>query len=103
MSDEESNTGGDQVGPQRETVSTPVGPESIEGRVRHARQVIEEISKIVLAMKRHPYFDGEQKVGENHGEMIANIMLSYRHLEDARMRLGKVYQAKDGGTSVYKQ
>lgn len=35
------------------------------------------------------------------GEMKANIMLSYRHLEDARLRLGKVLQAHDGGTSVY--
>ena len=34
-------------------------------------------------------------------EIKANIMLSYRHLEDARMRLGKAMQAKDGGISVY--
>lgn len=38
----------------------------------------------------------------DRGEMIANLMLSYRHLEDARMRLGKVIQAYDGGVSVYK-
>jgi archaellum component FlaC len=37
----------------------------------------------------------------DNGEMKANIMLSYRHLEDARLRLGKVIQAYDGGTSVY--
>ena len=35
------------------------------------------------------------------GEMIANIMLAYRHLEDARRRIGKAIQAYDGGTSVY--
>ena len=34
-------------------------------------------------------------------EGIANIMLAYRHLEDASMRLGKVLQALDGGVSVY--
>jgi hypothetical protein len=34
-------------------------------------------------------------------EAIANIMLAYRHLEDASMRLGKVIQALDGGASVY--
>jgi hypothetical protein len=39
--------------------------------------------------------------GELAGEVIANVMLSYRHLEDARMRLGKVIQALDGGVSVY--
>lgn len=35
------------------------------------------------------------------GEFNANIMLAYRHLEDARMRLGKALQALDGGVSVY--
>lgn len=34
-------------------------------------------------------------------EMVANLMLAYRHLEDARMRLGKVIQAWDGGESCY--
>lgn len=34
-------------------------------------------------------------------EAIANVMLAYRHLEDASMRLGKVIQALDGGISVY--
>lgn len=37
----------------------------------------------------------------DRGEMIANTMLAYRHLEDARMRLGKVIQAYDGGVSIY--
>lgn len=40
-------------------------------------------------------------VGEQTGEMIANLVLSYRHLEDASMRLGKAIQAHDGGVSVY--
>jgi D-Tyr-tRNAtyr deacylase len=34
-------------------------------------------------------------------EAVANVMLAYRHLEDASMRLGKVIQALDGGVSVY--
>ena len=38
---------------------------------------------------------------ENISEMIANLTLSYRHLEDASMRFGKAIQAKDGGVSVY--
>jgi hypothetical protein len=37
----------------------------------------------------------------DRGEMLANAALAYRHLEDARMRLGKVIQAYDGGVSVY--
>jgi hypothetical protein len=41
------------------------------------------------------------KVGTANAEALANIMLAYRHLEDASMRLGKVIQALDGGVSVY--
>ena len=28
----------------------------------------------------------------NKGEMLANITIAYRHLEDAKMRLGKIIQ-----------
>lgn len=34
-------------------------------------------------------------------EAMANLVLAYRHLEDASMRLGKAIQALDGGVSVY--
>ena len=40
-------------------------------------------------------------MNETNGEAIANVMLAYRHLEDASMRLGKAIQALDGGVSVY--
>lgn len=35
------------------------------------------------------------------GEMIANVTLAYRHLEDAAMRLGKAIQAYETGNSIY--
>jgi hypothetical protein len=43
------------------------------------------------------------KLGDHDapGEALANVMLAYRHLEDASMRLGKAIQALDGGVSVY--
>jgi hypothetical protein len=34
-------------------------------------------------------------------EAVENIILAYRHLEDARMRLGKCIQAMDDGVSIY--
>ena len=37
----------------------------------------------------------------NPGEMQANLTLAHRHLEDARMRLGKAIQALEGGVSIY--
>lgn len=39
--------------------------------------------------------------GADEQEAEENIMLVYRHLEDAKMRLGKVIQAEDGGVSCY--
>ena len=43
---------------------------------------------------------GDDSDRQNHGEMIANATLSYRHLEDAAMRIGKSIQAYNGGTSI---
>lgn len=38
---------------------------------------------------------------EDRWEMMANLMITYRHLEDAAMRIWKVMQAKNGGVSIY--
>lgn len=40
-----------------------------------------------------------QVEGQSKGEMVANMILAYRHLEDAAMRFGKAIQASDGGVS----
>lgn len=40
-------------------------------------------------------------VGVDKDEMIANVTLAYRHLEDAAMRLGKAIQAYEGGKGIY--
>mgnify|MGYP000302967291 CR=1 FL=1 len=37
----------------------------------------------------------------NLKETAANVTLAFRHLEDARMRLGKAIQAYNGGVSCY--
>lgn len=37
--------------------------------------------------------------GQDKGEMIGNIVIAYRHLEDAAMRFGKAIQASAGGVS----
>lgn len=64
---------------------------------------------------REAFNDGEQAVrnyveqikaseeaeGFNKSECIAQAMLALRHVEDARMRIGKVIQYATGGTSVY--
>jgi hypothetical protein len=42
----------------------------------------------------------ETSYSEDRSEQIDNAMLAFRHLEDAKMRLGKVIQAGEG-QSVY--
>jgi hypothetical protein len=59
--------------------------------INEARAEIKATAAAVLALK------GDISTGE----AVANVMLAYRHLEDASMRLGKVIQAIDGGVSVY--
>lgn len=44
--------------------------------------------------------DNEQAYIGQHDEMKANITLAYRHLEDARMRIGKILQAAGDGVSI---
>lgn len=60
-----------------------------------------QTEKAVRALMDHGVFAGEQAMRGQHGEMKANIMLTVRHLEDARMRLGKVIQYYEGGVSCY--
>lgn len=78
-------------------------------------QIEETKAQTMLVFKEHPVFTEEQtahdvndppgegaaKRARDHSEMKANLKLSFRHLEDARMRLGKAIQAFDGGKSCY--
>lgn len=60
------------------------------------RELVEELKKATkLVLKKHPVFNHEQVSVGQIDEMKANLKLAYRHLEDARMRLGKAIQAYD--------
>jgi hypothetical protein len=60
-------------------------------------------SKVKHSMNHHelvaPMFN--EDLLNTRAETITNLKLSYRHLEDARMRLGKAIQAHDRGKSCY--
>ena len=62
------------------------------------RGSIETNKKRIMAHKQHPLV---VDMVDGSGEVIANLQLAYRHLEDARMRIGKAIQAYDGGKSCY--
>ncbi len=71
-------------------------------KVNDHRSAIKQIAAFVkVTLTQTKNFNGESDGVEDRGEMIANLMLCYRHLEDASGRLGKALQAKDGGVSVY--
>lgn len=71
--------------------------ESCEG----LRDRIRDLSYEVKELKENGYFRFDETFPGQHGEMMANIMISYRHLEDARMRVGKVMQQLQGGVSIF--
>lgn len=52
-------------------------------------------------LMNHSVFHSEQAFLGQHGEMKAQIMLAVRHLEDARLRMGKVIQYSGDGVSIY--
>lgn len=73
---------------------------TFEERCNEARKQIEKDAQMVQLLKAASVFNGEQARPDQHGEMKANIILAYRHLEDARMRIGKVLQAAGDGVSI---
>lgn len=60
-----------------------------------SRAAIKQIAEGVAQLRQLAIF----QVG--NAEVIANITLAYRALEDGSMRLGKALQHLDGGASVY--
>lgn len=64
------------------------------------RADIKDQGTTMLELKCHSAFDGKENYIGQHAEMKANIMLAFRHLEDARMRVGKILQAADDGVSI---
>jgi hypothetical protein len=83
-----------------ENCSGKVTDTSIECLCNSLRNLLKETGIKTKDLMTHKVFGGEQGYVGQHGEMKANIMLAYRHLEDARMRVGKILQAADDGVSI---
>lgn len=81
-----------------------IGSEGFKEDCFALRARIEETKlQAMLVIREHPVFEGPESQAHpgQLAEILDNLMLSFRHLEDARMRLGKAIQAFDGGKSVY--
>jgi len=69
-------------------------------RAKDLRLLVENVKNEVLGLKQDIQCDKNDSSNCDKGEAIANATLAFRHLEDAKMRLGKVIQAYEG-QSVY--
>lgn len=65
------------------------------------RAGLRAIEKEVRGLKDRSELGGPEAFPGQRGEMIAQSMLAVRHIEDARMRLGKVLQYSGDGISIY--
>ena len=74
------------------------GGKMMEQICNELRAEIKEIEKRVRLLAKEPMPGPD---ADSSKEEIANLILSIRHLEDARMRIGKVIQAMHGGVSIY--
>lgn len=75
--------------------------DDIETLAKRLREDCKQAEKSTRALMDDIFFRQDQAYIGQHGEMKAQIMLAVRHLEDARMRLGKVCQYAGDGVSVY--
>lgn len=83
-----------------------IGGEDFKEDCYTLRKRIDVIAGLTLLVcNEHPVFTCAEldhpTVENQRGEMKANLKLAYRHLEDARMRVGKAIQTFDGGISCY--
>ena len=68
------------------------------------RSEIDLIKSFVVNGMKHPELKElcfKEEILDKKSEVYGNLKLAYRHLEDARMRIGKAIQAWDGGISCY--
>ena len=76
-------------------------PKTFEEQCNDLRAECKATEKKVRELMNSDTFRIEQAFTGQHGEMKANIMLAVRHLEDARMRLGKAIQYAGDGVSCF--
>jgi predicted AlkP superfamily phosphohydrolase/phosphomutase len=72
--------------------------EQLAERLREELKTIEDELRQSMSDRR---YSGEQAYPGQHSDMKAQTMLAIGHIEDARMRCGKILQYADDGVSVF--
>lgn len=76
--------------------------ERMETDCESMRSAIKDIGDEVKHLMNHVGLThADEDFPGQHNEMKANIIIAYRHLEDARMRVGKIMQQIQGGVSKF--
>ena len=76
-------------------------PETLEQKMKRLRDEIKDIEMECRAVVTSDDLKAESSFENQRGEQKAQTMLAVRHLEDARMRLGKVIQFNGTGESCF--
>jgi hypothetical protein len=89
--------------PDNPMSATQAPTQPFDQLARDLRRRIAELGLQVRELHEHEqaFVKDDTHPERDLSELHANLTLAYRHLEDARMRLGKAIQAFDGGISVY--
>jgi len=74
--------------------------ELLESVCNRVRNDLKDYEQQVRGLMFNDFFEKSDKPASQRGECKAQIMLAVRHLEDVRMRLGKVLQYADDGVSI---
>jgi len=80
-----------------------MGPEefiSYEEQCASLRTRLGKMERELRGMMEHFRCNGEDAYPRQTSEMKAQTMLAVRHIEDARMRVGKMLQYADDGVSI---
>ena len=73
---------------------------TVEENCQDIRERLLDLEKRLRYSMNGRCYSGEQTFPNQHSEMKAQTMLAVRHLEDARMRVGKILQYADDGVSI---
>ena len=76
-------------------------PKTLEECLNEMRATLKEIEMQARAIVTSDDLKAENTFENQRGEQKAQAMLAVRHIEDARMRLGKVIQYNGTGVSCY--
>lgn len=75
--------------------------EELEVQANELRGNCLAIEKRIRNLTKHGDFHNQVFTADQYNECKTQLMLAVRHMEDARMRLGKLIQYSKDGVSIY--